>query len=716
MKRSILFLLLISLFLSLKEARSQSIKTDIIICADGANDVNSILDANNYSYRVIANPLEAVKAAKKGGNVLFIADGYPTKRLSLPKEVEKLINKKKLRVFVEYPAPSAALLVEKDSLKTQLERAVVTTSKIKGVDSLDLIGIHNAYVVKSTAANPLMIVAKVAGFDNAQYGIDDVKHDPFLYQQDRYLVATTRLSNALTSRFGPLDHVRPVWEHIFSYLSPAVKWEFKNWPLHVAPMHAKKETLSSQDYQQAIKKGIDWFYKGRFFVHPSWESLFLERQGDGTDVAGPPLDHSLPVGDGSLGVLEGHLSRIQADGSQIYRYWMRADCNAEVAYALSVLGDSSANHKQVAANLLDYIFEGSNLRAGNRNDPKSASYGLVGWSTTHPHVYYGDDNARVILGALGASARLNQSDWDKFIAEAIIANFRTSGKNGFRGERLEDANVIKAGLEAIQQNDLVYPHPHFEAWMWACYLWLYDKTGHRPFLEQSKKAIAITMEKYPNWKWTNGIQQERARMVLPLAWLVRVEDTPQHRQWLDMIAGSLLENMDESGAIREELGAAGDGMFGATKSNADYGKHEAPLIAVNGDPVADMLYTTNFAFFALNEAAAATGDAKYKKAVDKIADFLVRIQVNSGQHQDLDGAWFRAFDYNRWEYWASNADAGWGAWGTLTGWTQSWIVSTLALQQQQQSLWDISKNSTIKTEAQKAIDVMLTSPQGQAKR
>ena len=716
MRRVALFLILISLLLSFEDVKGQKIKTDIIICSSAGSDVSKMLEANNYGYHIVASQLDAVRAAKKGGGVIFVADGYPEKRFAFDEGVQRLVSKKKLRVFVEYPAAASGLPVSSDTLKTQLERAVIVTSKIKGVDSLDLFAIHNAYVVGASASNPLVIVAKVAGFDNAQYGVADVKPQPLLFQHGQFMVATTRLSNAITSRFGPTNHIRPVWEYILRYLSPAVDWKLDNWPLQVRPMHAKVADLSTNDYKNAIRKGTEWFYKGRFLVHPEWEALFLERQGDGTNVAGPPLDQRLPAGDGSLGVLEGHLSRIQADGSQIYRYWMRADCNAEVAYALSVLSDTSAEQARVASNLLDYIFKNSNLRAGNRNDPGSATYGLVGWSTTHPHVYYGDDNARVILGALGASARLGAGDWDQYIAEAIIANFRTTGKNGFRGERLEDANVIKVGLDSIRQNDLVYPHPHFEAWMWACYLWLYDKTGYRPFLEQTKKAIAITMDRYPNWKWTNGIQQERARMVLPLAWLVRVEDTPQHREWLSRIADRLLENMDASGAIREELGAAGDGMFGATKSNADYGKHEAPLIAVNGDPVADMLYTTNFAFFALNEAAAATGEAKYRHAVEKLADFLVRIQVDSKVHPDLDGAWFRAFDYNRWEYWASNADAGWGAWGTLTGWTQSWIVSTLALQQEKRSLWELSKKSAIGPEAQKVIDSMLGSPRQPALR
>lgn len=700
--------LLFSMVLFLGYTHAQGKKsTSIVICSNGNNDIIEVLNANNYSYRNLNSQLDAVNAAEIGGGILFVANHYPKQRFVFEKGVKRIIDQKRLKIFVEYPASTTGFNVTRDTMQTQLQRGVINTKEISGVDSLDLFAVHNAYFVKSNAKNPLIIVAKVAGFDDAQYGISDVKHDPLLFKEGNALIATTRLSNSLTSRFGPVDHLKPVLEYVFNFLQPTVTWKFNNWPLTVSPMYGKNDPLNTKDYEEAIKRGNEWFYKGKFFVHPSWEKLFLKRQGDGLNPVGPPLNKDLPVGDGTLGVLEGHLSRIQIDGSQIYRYWMRADCNAEVAYSLTSAPNSSEKNKKVAANLLDYVFKTSILRGDNRNNPASPAYGLVGWSMTHPYVYYGDDNARVILGALGASARLNKDDWNKYIAEAIIANFRTTGKNGFRGERLEDINIVKKGLEEIQNNDLVYAHPHFESWMWACYLWLYDKTGHQPFLTQAKKAISITMSKYPDWKWTNGIQQERARMILPLAWLVRVEDTPEHRQWLSLIADKVLENMDESGAIREELGASTEGMFGATKTNADYGKTEAPLIAVNGDPVADMLYTTNFGFFALNEAAAATGDEKYKKAVDKIADFLVRIQVKSKTHQDLDGAWFRAFDYNRWEYWASNADAGWGAWGTLTGWTQSWIVSTLALHQENKSLWGISKNSTINKEAQKAIKSML---------
>ncbi len=129
--------------------------------------------------------------------------------------------------------------------------------------------------------------------------------------------------------------------------------------------------------------------------------------------------------------------------------------------------------------------------------------------------------------------------------------------------------------------------------------------------------------------------------------------------------------------------------------NESYGTGECPLVFESGDPATDLLYTSNFAFLGLHEAAAATGDDALKRAVDRIADFMIRIQVRSDQPAVLDGAWFRGFDFSRWDYWGSNADIGWGVWATESGWTQGWITSMLALRQMNTSYWDITKKNGI---------------------
>ena len=129
--------------------------------------------------------------------------------------------------------------------------------------------------------------------------------------------------------------------------------------------------------------------------------------------------------------------------------------------------------------------------------------------------------------------------------------------------------------------------------------------------------------------------------------------------------------------------------------NRHYGLSESPLIQENGDTICDLLYSSNFAFLGLHEAAAATGDSFYRDAEDKLARFLCRIQIQSQAHPELDGGWYRGFDYRRWEYWASNSDSGWGVWCTESGWTQSWITGVLAMRQLKTSLWDFVPRSHI---------------------
>ena len=101
------------------------------------------------------------------------------------------------------------------------------------------------------------------------------------------------------------------------------------------------------------------------------------------------------------------VSTINYDGSQLYRYWMRADVQGESSFAFASASKllNNPEYAKVAVNLLDYGF--GEYRDGLRNDPESPSYGLLGWAITHKGNYYGDDNARYILGALGAAAFLN---------------------------------------------------------------------------------------------------------------------------------------------------------------------------------------------------------------------------------------------------------------------------------------------------------------------
>lgn len=680
------------------------------------NDLYGYLVKEGFVLKSYASPGQAIKAAPLNAGLLLLAKAYPAAdpQNHIDAAMLKLITTKKLKAYVEYPAAFPGLQLPQKPLETNLERGVVSADLFgSGLPRLSLLGIHNCHVLPVKVDDPLIVLAKVVGVDKAELGLDSTKTYPLLFRKNNVLISTTALSNFKTGRYGPEKSMRTVLSYIAGQVTGNHQIRLKDWKGDVRPAFGPDELLPQTARINSIKQGVEWFSKGRFFVHPQWKADWLKYGSDGLKPVGPPVSQTKPNGDGSLGILEGHTSTIYYDGSQQYRYWMRADVQGEASMALAAAGALLNNDefKKRSANLIDYMFRTSNLRSGPKNDPNSPAYGLIGWATSNAGTFYGDDNSRAILGALAAAAYLKNPKWDQELAEAIMANFRTTSKEGFRGERLEEADIIRNGWPYYYNRSLIHPSPHFESWMWALYLWLYDKTGYEPLLSRTKEAMRITMADYPEkWKWGSSLQTQRARMILPLAWLLRIEDTEEHRRWLDLVTDDMLKNQVDCGAIREELGK-GKGMFKELKKNSDYGSDEGSLITINGQQISCMLYTNNFALFSLNEAAKATGDKKYSNAAERLADFLVRIQVKSEQHKDLDGAWFRAFDYGKWDYWASNSDAGWGAWCTLTGWIQSWIVTSQVQIQQQQSFWDITKDTGLRSTGKAIVGNMMKSPQ-----
>lgn len=676
------------------------------------NDMYQLLKREGLVVKRCGTPGQAVKAATAGSGVFIIGNGYP--RLDPANTITQQLlddaRKKRLRLYIEYPVKFPGLDVPDTAIETELERGVITSGVFgEKLPSMGLLSINNAHVLSIQADSPLLVLAKVVGVDKAEYGLADTKTYPLLFERDRALVSMTGLSNFETGRYGPKASVKVLWTYILRWVMGNKGLVLKHWREDVRPMYGRTGILPASARLNSIKKGVQWFDNGRFFIDPSWKADWEKYGNNGLKPVGPPVSQDKASGDGSLGILEGHTSTVLYDGSQLYRYWMRADVQGEASMALAAAGRllNSETYKRKSENVLNYLFKVSNMRAGAKNDPASAAYGLIGWATTNAGTFYGDDNSRAILGAIGASAYLHRDKWDKELAEAIMGNFRTTGKQGFRGERLEEGDIVKNGWPYYYNRDLVHPSPHFESWMWACYLWLYSKTGYEPLLARTKEAIRITMESYPDkWRWGSSLQTQRARMILPLAWLVRVEDTEEHRRWLDKMVTEMLGYQDACGAIREEIGK-GKGMFRELNKNSDYGSDEGSLIFKNGEEISCMLYTNNFALFSLNEAARATGNEKYKAATAKLSDFLTRIQVQSVKHKDVDGAWFRAFDYGKWDYWASNSDAGWGAWCTLTGWIQSWIVTTQVQIQEKQSFWEVTKESGMKQAAGPVIQSMM---------
>ncbi len=612
-------------------------------------------------------------------------------------EVLDHLKEKNLRCYLEYPCHLAGLKPE-NTRQAPRARAAVTSDAF-GPDLLPMriLSINSCrFVPFSGVKKPHIVLAKVAGFDTAVYGLPSETW-PILFEHERgdLMVATTKLSHFVTARYGPQAAWQSVWKMVLDWLQPGQSLPVLQWTPTVRPVFKEKEPLPPDAQRQAIQRAVAWFRR----------TLEMPMHRDLKDR----VDPNSPVKDGYF---ECYSSGIHLDGSQPVGTTQRSDCGGEamMAFAMGQVLLQDALCGRAAANIGDQLYFYCRNAKGPRAHPASPTYGLLGWSDSSPNVYYSDDNARCLLGTIGCAALLNEPRWNENVARCLVANLRLCGNTGFQPGSVTDADVQYNGWRHYYQQSLPIEYgPHYVSWIWACYLWGYQQTGYEPFLAQARKGLQTLVECYPDrWRWTNGIQQERARLLLPLAWLVRVEDTPEHRAWLMKIAHELLDDQVACGAIREELGEPGKGNYPPPKSNEDFGRYEASLIQQNGDPACDLLYTTNFAFLSLHEAAAATGEPSLRAAEDKLAEFLCRIQIRSEARPELDGGWYRGFDFDKWEYWGSDADAGWGVWAIESGWTQSWITSVLGLRELKTSYWELAKRGNAKEPLDKCLKTMLS--------
>lgn len=686
------------------------------------NDLYRVLAASGVKCPRFATAAEAVRAAPEGSGVLVLADGYPDKPTPVETAVFDEAAKKRLRLYVEYPAqlPDMEIGAPKD---VKYERGVVTSDFFgESLRPMRIVLVSSCRYLPVKAAKRHLVAAKVAGVDTAVFGLKDTAAEPLLFDHPRgnLLVATTKLSHFVTGRYLPTEAWRTIWETILARLDPQGQpWgRFSNlpdaerrapprqvekpaprklaWTPTVRPSYGPEDPLPADAEAQALRRSADWIAASRSLRHADWPKEALDRALAYNTVREKPRPE-WPLGDGSLGVLEGFSSTIHRDGTQPMRYAVRNDCTTEVAMLLAL--DAEVNRRpenaRRAANLMDYVFDKSGLAAGPRADPKGPSYGLVGWALDHPGSYWGDDNARALLAVGAAAALAGERRWDEPVARCILANFRTTGVRGFRPSCVDEKALRAQGWKHYWTSGHVHYSPHMQAWLWACNFWAYRQTRFEPLLARSRTGMRLMMQSYPGrWDWIlRSGTIERSRLLLPLAWLVRVDDTPEHRRWLRRMAEDLVALQDRSGALREVIGDGGPGI----PSNASYGTGETSLIQTEGDTVADMLYSCNFALIGLHEAAAATGDPFYAEAADRLARFLVRIQLRSEAHPELDGAWYRAFDFRRWDYWASSSDWEWGPWCTETGWCQPWIAGAIALRRQNTSLWDLVGKVDLKT-------------------
>ena len=200
----------------------------------------------------------------------------------------------------------------------QWERAVVASDAFApALEKLRILGIQDCRFVPVGLGRADIVVARVAAFDHAIYGLPGKDVFPILFEHPRggLLVATTKLSQFVTGRYAPSDAWRPIWKHVLAWLCPGRTVPELNWIPSVRPSFPREETLPADVERQAFRRGSAVYDHARFFVHPAWQQEYEKAVRVNESVAEKPKPE-WPLGDGSLGVLEGFASAVRQDGSQ----------------------------------------------------------------------------------------------------------------------------------------------------------------------------------------------------------------------------------------------------------------------------------------------------------------------------------------------------------------------------------------------------------------
>lgn len=139
--------------------------------------------------------------------------------------------------------------------------------------------------------------------------------------------------------------------------------------------------------------------------------------------------------------------------------------------------------------------------------------------------------------------------FDRAALISLLANLRISSDAGFRPGRINYADIEASGWQAYANSGDTYsntssPQPHYQAQMWSAWLLAWARTKYEPFYTRAAAGIAATMAAgYPSaWRWTEYISEERGRLLLAVAWLVRADvargqRVASHDSWLEQLTG-----------------------------------------------------------------------------------------------------------------------------------------------------------------------------------
>ncbi|MDD3927987.1 MAG: hypothetical protein PHT33_15190, partial [bacterium] len=370
-----------------------------------------------------------------------------------------------------------------------------------------------------------------------------------------------------------------------------------------------------------------------------------------------PESGVMPKADGSRGVYEGFRS---TDHKLIPIY--RSDCNTETAMAMYLYGrlHNDKSYRDISANILGFLFD-----AGWQDmNEKRATYGL--WKfyddlEVYPRTIWCNDNSWAAETLLA----LHRYEGDKDYLKRGMATCESFYRLGMEKRIcISGGELNQKGLEVFLEDHDCINTPH--CYVPILYLHAYKAGGESKYLERAESGSVACGQ-----RCGEACHHSDIFAIYLLAALYKITGKEEYRARLNATVRKVKKYQLPCGAVRNFLN-------NEKHTRERYGLLEVGVMHRMKDNIADLLYINAPLVYSMYTAYKLTGDEEYGDIFRGIMDFMVRIQIESSDKR-LNGAWMRAFDYDRWDYYGSNGDVDWGPYCVESGWTNSWIAKTLAL-------------------------------------
>ena len=617
----------------------------ITIITRSENELSALMTKIKNVRTEIITPSEVELYDFNDSDTICILGGSSTNPLVLPARaricIEKEIEKSK-RVFVEYCVSICDTYSDKTKVPAYARLSFLgedyknlKQNDILDDQSNDALSFHFKY----PSSNPILVYKNyIMAHSNAELNDSDkqiLSKWALWMLKDNVMICSFRLCNFISARFTPVSKWNSLVEFIFRWIY-GTDIELPDFPA------AYRLNNSSEPFEVKIKntveKAVSWYRNSGMLLK-----------------------------DGDDGILEGLSHIIDSDGVQGVSEVVRADCCGEASLAFYTLYRLSDDKKCLDTfhKLQRYIFEGLQIDG-------SCFDGMIRWTETAWGVCYQDDVARTIIPTLLYTIYEKDDRYLGNITRTLDFLVKTTPENGIRPFRTD--NIVIYGSDEVERlknqgHDIA--SAHYNAYFHAALLMAYKLTGNESYKTLAIRGLETLMSLYPNTVREQSETEELCRLILPLVWLFYTTKEEKHRFMLDKVTDDLQRLKKYDGAYLEW-----DTDYKANCSKKE--NTESSLLADNGDPICDFLYSMNWLPLGFSQAYLITSDEKYKQLWEENANFFSSVQILS-DNQKLNGIWARGFDPEMREYYGMPHDIGWGPWAVETGWTVGEIASGLGL-------------------------------------